>query len=300
MNKRFIGVLIFAFIVATGGGVLTYRSLINRAPAPKAVSPTTQIVVAAHDLELGGVVRDGDVKLADWLGAAPAGATAHPQDVVGRGVMTPIYSQEPVTETRLAPKGSGGGFAATIPQGMRAFPVRVNDIVGVAGFVTPGMRVDVIINGNPPNASGNLGMLARTLMQNVEVLSAGQDFKRDAEGKPVESQVVTLLVTPEQAEKLSLASHQTTIQLVLRNPLDRQTAQAPGSSVAYLFNQGTPKPPEPPASAAPATARPRPPAAPPAVREIDTPAKKEPPFTMEIIMGTQKTPAKFASSGEEK
>ena len=179
---------------------------------------------------------------------------------------------------------------------MRAFAIRVNDIVGtVAGFVTPGMRVDVIINGNPPGGSGALGTQARTMMQNVEVLSAGQDFKRDAEGKPVETQVVTLLVTPEQAEKLSLAANQTTIQLVLRNPLDRQTTQAPGSAVAYLFNQGTPKLPGP--SPAP---RPRPQAAPPVVREIDTPVKKEAPFTMEIIMGTKKSPTKFESSGEEK
>ena len=97
------------------------------------------------------------MKLADWLGAVPTGATTHPQDVVGRGVITPIYSQEPVIETRLAAKGSGGGFASTIPQGMRAFAIRVNDIVGVAGFVTPGMRVDVIINGDPPGGSGALG-----------------------------------------------------------------------------------------------------------------------------------------------
>jgi pilus assembly protein CpaB len=295
MNKRFVGVLIFAFVVATAGGVLTYRSLVNRAPAVKAGPPMTQVVVAARDLEVGGMLRDGDVRLADWPGVVPAGATTRAQDVVGRGVIMAIYSQEPVIETRLAPKGAGGGFAATIPQGMRAFPVRVNDLVGVAGFVTPGMRVDVIINGNSPNGNAALGMLARTLMQNVEVLSAGQDFKHDAEGKPVETQVVTLLVTPEQAEKLSLASHQTTIQLVLRNPLDRQTAQAPGSALAYLFNQGIPKP-----AGALAAPRPRTQAAPPVVREIVTPAKKEAPFTMEIIMGTQKSPTKFGSVGEEK
>jgi len=295
MNKRFVGVLIFAFIVATGGGILTYRSLINRAPVARAAPPMTQIVLAAHDLEVGSVLRDADVKLADWPGGVPPGATTHPQDVVGRGVIMAIFAQEPVIETRLAAKGGGGGFASTIPQGMRAFAVRVNDIVGVAGFVTPGMRVDIIINGNSPGGSGTLGMLARTLMQNVEVLSAGQDFKRDAEGKPMPSQVVTLLVTPEQAERLSLAANQTSIQLVLRNPLDRQTVQAPGSALAYLFNKGAAPPPE----ALPAP-RPRKPAAPPVVRVIATPAKKEPPFTMEIIMGTTKTPAKFANPGEEK
>jgi pilus assembly protein CpaB len=292
MNKRFIGVLIFAFIVATGGGVLTYRSLINRTPEAKAGPPMTQVVLAAHDLEMGSVLREGDVKLADWPGGVPAGATTHAQDVVGRGVLTAIYAQEPVIETRLAPKGAGGGFASTIPQGMRAFAIRVNDIVGVAGFVTPGMRVDIIINGNPPGGNGALGPQARTIMQNMEVLSAGQEFKRDAEGKPLPSQVVTLLVTPEQAEKLSLAANGTTIQLVLRNPLDRQTAPAPGSALAYLFNQQTPKP-------AAVAARPRPPA-PPAVREIPTPPKKEPPFTMEIIMGTKKSPTEFKNAGEEK
>ncbi|MGA3094826.1 MAG: Flp pilus assembly protein CpaB [Bryobacteraceae bacterium] len=292
MNKRFIGVLIFAFIVATGGGVLTYRSLINRTPTAKAGPPMTQVVLAAHDLEVGSVLRDGDVKLTDWPGAVPAGATTRPQDVVGRGVITPIYAQEPVIETRLAPKGAGGGFASTIPQGMRAFAIRVNDIVGVAGFVTPGMRVDVIINGTPPGGSGTLGTLARTVMQNVEVLSAGQEFKHDAEGKPMPSQVVTLLVTPEQAEKLSLAANGTTIQLVLRNPLDRQTAQAPGSALAYLYSGGTPKPA--------AALAPRPPVAPPVVREVATPPKKEPPVTMEIIMGTKKTPTEFKNAGEEK
>jgi pilus assembly protein CpaB len=295
MNKRFVGVLIFAFVVATAGGVLTYRSLVNRAPAVKAGPPMTQVVVAARDLEVGGMLRDGDVRLADWPGVVPAGATTRAQDVVGRGVIMAIYSQEPVIETRLAPKGAGGGFASTIPQGMRAFAVRVNDIVGVAGFVTPGMRVDVIINGNAPGGNAMLGTLARTLMQNVEVLSAGQDFKHDAEGKPMASQVVTLLVTPQQAEKLSLAANQTTIQLVLRNPLDRQVAQAPGSALAYLFNPETPKP-----AGALAAPRPRTQAAPPVVREIVTPAKKEAPFTMEIIMGTQKSPTKFGSAGEEK
>jgi len=298
MNKRFLGVLIFAFIVATAGGVLTYRSLINRAPVARAAPPMTQIVLAAHDLEMGAVLRDQDVKLADWPGAVPPGATIHPQDVVGRGVITAIYSQEPVIESRLAPKGAGGGFASTIPQGMRAFAIRVNDIVGVAGFVTPGMRVDIIINGNAPGGSAALGVLARTIMQNVEVLSAGQEFKHDAEGKPLPSQVVTLLVTPEQAEKLSLAANQTTIQLVLRNPLDRQTAPAPGSALAYLFGKGTPPPSDAPP--APTAARPRKQAALPVVREIPTPVKKEPPFTMEIIMGTKKSATEFKNAGEEK
>jgi pilus assembly protein CpaB len=300
MNKRFIGVLIFAFIVATAGGVLTYRQLIGRAPVAKAAPRMTQVALAAHNLEIGAVLRDTDIQMADWPGTIPAGASAHPQDFVGRGVLTSIYSKEPIIESRLAPKGAGGGLASMIPQGMRAFAVRVNDVVGVAGFVTPGMRVDVVINGNAPGVDGTLGTLARTLMQNVEVLSAGQDIKKDAEGKPMPTQVVTLLVTPEQAEKLSLAANQTTIQLVLRNPIDRQTAQLPGSALRYLFTGGSPKAPETGAAGA---AQPRPRAktlALPVAREVETPRKKDPPPTMEIIMGTKKTEAKFASPAEEK
>ena len=129
-------------------------------------------------------------------------------------------------ESRLAPKGAGGGLAAMIPAGMRAVAMRVNEVVGVAGFVVPGMRVDILISGSPPNSkNADLGSLTKTLLQNIEVLSAGQDFKKDAEGKPISVQVVNVLVTPEQAEQLSLAASQTTIQLVLRNPLDQADIQ---------------------------------------------------------------------------
>jgi pilus assembly protein CpaB len=289
MNKRFFGVLIFAFVIATGGGIITYRSAVGRAPANKPAAPMNQIVVAAHNLEAGAIVRDGDVTLASWSGAIPAGASVQPQDFLGRGVVSAVYAREPMIDSRLAPKGSGGGLASMIPEGMRAFAVRVNDVVGVAGFVTPGMRVDVLINGNSPNGNPQLGTLARTLFQNVEVLSAGQDFKKDAEGKPLVSQVVTLLVTPEQAEKLSLAANQTTIQLVLRNPVDRKVAPAPGSALAYLWT-GVARPLEAPRPAA--APRPVP------IRPPEPP--KPAPFTMKITMGTATSVTKFDNPGEGK
>ena len=105
---------------------------------------------------------------------------------VGRGVVTPIYSGEPVIEKRLAPVGSGGGLAATIPAGMRACAVKVDEVVGVAGFVVPGMHVDVLISGGMPGDVTASGTKVRTLLQNIEVLSAGKNFQRDNEGKPVE------------------------------------------------------------------------------------------------------------------
>ena len=239
MNKRFIGVLIFAFVVAlrASAPALPLADQPGRSRQGGRGRPSRSCWPRTI-WKLGTILSEDDVKLADWPGAVPAGATTRPQDWWAAAYSPPIYAKEPVIESRLAPKGAGGGLAAMIPQGMRAVAVRVNEVVGVAGFVVPGMRVDVLISGNAPGGNGNLGTLTRTLLQNIEVLSAGQDFKKDAEGKPVMVQVVNLLVTPEQAEKLSLASNQTTIQLVLRNPLDRQATKTPGTALAHLFTGG--------------------------------------------------------------
>src|SRR5438270_8538355 len=238
MNKRFVGVLIFAFIVASVASLLLYRLLLNRPQSAKAAPAMAQIVLSARDIEAGTVLKEEDVKLSDWPGSIPLGSTAKTQDVVGRGVITPIFAKEPIIESRLAPKGAGGGLAAMIPPGMRAVPVRVNEVVGVSGFVVAGMRVDVLISGQKPNGDGKLGTLTRTLLQNLEVLSAGTDFKKDPEGKPIQVQVINLLVTPEQAEILSLASAQTQIQLVLRNPMDHELTKTSGTALALLFNGG--------------------------------------------------------------
>src|SRR5690349_11735562 len=134
MNKRFLGVLLFAFVVASVASLLLYR-LLNKPQTTKAAPAATQIVVATRDLELGTVLKETDIALADWGGPPPVGATTHVQDLVGRGVVMTTYAKEPVIESRLAPKGAGGGLAAMIPPGMRAVAIHVNDVVGVAGFV---------------------------------------------------------------------------------------------------------------------------------------------------------------------
>jgi pilus assembly protein CpaB len=303
MNKRFVGVLIFAFVVASVASLLLYRLLLNRPQAAKAAPTTVQIVLATRDIEIGTVLKEEDVKLSDWPGAVPTGSVAKTQDIVGRGVTAPIFAKEPIIESRLAPKGAGGGLAAMIPPGMRAVPVRVNEVVGVAGFVVPGMRIDVLISGSRPSGDAGLGTITRTLLQNLEVLSAGTDFKKDPEGKPVQVQVVNLLVTPEQAELLSLASAQTQIQLVLRNPLDHDVTKTPGTALALLFNGGKLKaeqeaPAAKPRAPRPASAGPKPP-----VVAMAAPApapRKEEPFVMEIISGTKKAEQKFATNGEGK
>ena len=238
------------------------------------------MIAAATDIKLGTVLRDADLTTIEITGTLPKGAILKKENAIGRGVISNLYLGEPVLENRLAAPGSGGGLAATIPQGMRATAVRVNEVVGVAGFVTPGMRVDVLITGNPPGGATAQGSLVRTLLQNIEVLSAGTDIQRDAEGKPLQVQVVNLLVTPAQAEILSLASNETHIQLVLRNPLDNTLNKPPGTATAQLFNESSPPKP---------------------VVAGHTVAKPAPSrvYLVEVFNGSKKSETKFAA-GEEK
>ena len=240
MNKRIMIILLSAFVIAAGCSYLVYRVVGNRlGMEPK----TTQVVVAVSDIKLGSVLRDADLTTTGMATPLPKGVLLKREDAVGRGVISDLYQGEPSMESRLAAVGSGGGLAATIPQGMRACAIKVDDVVGVAGFVTPGMRVDVLISGNPPGPVNVAdGPKVKTLLQDIEVLSAGTDIQKDAEGKPQQVQVVNLLVTPEQAERLSLASNQTTIQLVLRNPLDVKDTHTPGTVVGNLFADVNAKP----------------------------------------------------------
>ncbi len=166
-----------------------------------------------------------------------------------------------------------GDLAATIPQGMRACAVKVDQVVGVAGFVTPGMRVDVLASGNPPNAANSSeGTMTKTILQNIAVLSAGTDIQKDAEGKPQQVQVVNLLVTPEQAQTLSLAASELKIQLVLRNPLDTKVAQVSSMAMGQMFGA---------------------PGLQPHVRR--TPRSTPKVFTIEVINGASSSQEKFKS-----
>jgi pilus assembly protein CpaB len=289
MNQRVSTILLIAFVASAAATYGIYRIVVGRV-SRAGTMPTVQVVQAARTLEIGTLLRDSDLKTAAWVGSAPAGMATKKEALVGRGVVAPIYEGEMVMESRLAPVGAGGGLAATIPSGMRACAVRVNEIVGVAGFVVPGMRVDVLIAGNAPGAQAN-GPQVKTLLQNIEVLSAGQNYQKDGEGKPVVVPVVNLLVTPEQAEVLSLASNETRIQLVLRNPLDTQSAKVTGTGMANLFG-AAPKP------------SPMPRRAPIAVVKEPARAPEKivvlPPYQIEIFNGPQRSEAKFARNLEEK
>jgi pilus assembly protein CpaB len=235
MNKRVMTILLCAFVVAAGCAYLVFRVVGNRIGMTHQQS-TTRVIAAAEDIKLGTILTAGNLTTIEIAGSIPKGALLKAEDAIGRGVISDLYQGEPIVDNRLAPVGSGGGLAATIRQGMRACAVKVDEVVGVAGFVTPGMRVDVLISGNPPGLpNSSEGTEVKTLLQNIEVLSAGTDFQKDAGGKPQQVQVVNLLVSPEQAEVLSLASSQAHIQLVLRNPLDTQIVQIPGTAMSTLF-----------------------------------------------------------------
>src|SRR5579871_2578703 len=134
MNKRLLSVLGFALVISAIASVVLYR-LISTRLGEAARPASIQVAVASRDLEIGALIKEGDLKIVDWSGPQPKAAVLKPSDVVGRGVVATIYEGEPILESRLAPKGAGAGLAATIPVGMRAVAVRVNDVVGVAGFV---------------------------------------------------------------------------------------------------------------------------------------------------------------------
>jgi pilus assembly protein CpaB len=245
MNRKLMVTLLFAFILAAGCSLLVYRILGRRVNAPRPQA-SSSVVAVANDVKLGSILTKKDLTTIQIAGTLPKGAILKEEDAVGRGVVSDLYQGEPVINSRLAAPGSGGGLAATIPPGMRACAVKVDEVVGVAGFVTPGMRVDVLVTGDPPGAPDpKVGTEVKTLLQNIAVLSAGTDIQKDAEGKPQQVRVVNLLVTPEQAEELSLASSHTQIQLVLRNPLDTNTDKVQGSAMANLFSDNKVKLPSP-------------------------------------------------------
>jgi len=277
MNRRLITILLIALVVAGGCTWLVVRLVGVRIATSKPVE-TTRVVAASKDIPLGAVLTSADLTTMSIAGTLPKGAIMKPEDAIGRGAITQIYQGEPILESHLAILGSGGGLAPTIPSGMRACAVRVDEVVGVSGFVTPGMRVDVLVSGNPPGEGASEGVVTKTILQNIQVLSAGTDIQRDATGKAQQVQVVNLLVTPEQAETLSLASNSLKIQLVLRNPLDTQIAKVPQTAMGELFAGSVP-----------------PPSQHTAVKKAPKPVAST--YSIQVINGSKSTEEKFSSPG---
>jgi pilus assembly protein CpaB len=294
MDRRFLTVLgvslVFALVVSSVFYQMTARSSGTTRKAE--VTDMRDLVVTTRPLAVGGQVKPADVKITKIATSAfPKGAYSKVEEVLDRAVISNILMEEPIVEGRLAPKGSGLGLAPTIPLGMRAVTVRVNDVAGVAGFVLPGMRVDVLVTGRPPSGDGDI---TTTCLQNVTVLAAAQTLQADGRGQAINAPTVTLLATPEQAETLTLANSDGHIQLVLRNSGDQEVAKTTGRNIAELYANGgrtVPKPTPAPSSAP----RPRPKpveltaAAPPPPPPPPAAPAPQPPDQVVMIRGTQRT-----------
>jgi pilus assembly protein CpaB len=228
----------FMLVLALTSGVvaalLALRYLRERTTPLMASEPKrANIVLSARSLPVGSVVTERDVKVVSWPGdAVPSGYIRSVKDAVGRGIITPVAENEPLLEAKVSTKDAGGGLPIIIREGMRAVSVRVDEVIGVAGFVLPGTRVDVMLtlDKSPERPQA----ITKTLLQNVQTLAAGQSVTRDKEGKPQTVTVITLLVSPDDAELLALASKEGRLQLALRNMLDTLAVSTTGARADRL------------------------------------------------------------------
>jgi pilus assembly protein CpaB len=258
-----VRVFIVFVLAITAGGVFAFGTYNYVQKIPKTqekAADTTPVAVANADLDIGTEIQKDDVRVVQWPKiAVPANAITDPKEVIGRGVVVPMIQNEPFLPLKLSSKDGGGGLPPAIPPGLRAVSVKVNEVIGVAGYVLPGTRVDVVATVSPTQQPTDT--TSKVILTNVQVLAAGTKIERDTErNKPIAVTVVTLLVDPSESEKLTLAANEGKIQLAMRNPLDKATPVTRGVKPAVLLGavattpravgtvaKQTPPPPSPPA-----------------------------------------------------
>jgi pilus assembly protein CpaB len=232
MNRtRLLMIGVLALTAGVIAALWAYKTLQQRSGIGG--DPGVQVIVAANDLQVGAKITERDIRIINIPAAdLPAGAPRGKNQVLDHGVILPITKGDFILPTKLAGENAGAGLPSLIPPGMRAVSVRVNEVVSVAGFVTPGTRVDVLLTGTP-GASGE--QQTTTVLQNVAVLASGHTLERTATGEAQTTAVITLLVSPDDAQRLTLASSEGHIQLALRNPLDTKQDEVPASNSRGLF-----------------------------------------------------------------
>lgn len=267
----FIALALGAFV-----SFVVYKNLLSKSSGNN--EPGTDVVVAANDIQVGAKLADGDVRSVKVpASVVPPNYYRSKSQTIGRGVILPIQKGEFILPSKLAAENAGSGLPSLIPPGMRAVSMRVNDVVAVAGFVIPGTRVDVLLTGNP---AGSNESQTTTVLENVAVIASGKSLERNAAGEPQTTPVITLLVSPDDAQKLTLASSQGHIQLALRNPVDTKKQDLAAMKATGLYKNVAPPTPAP---------RPRP------VKS----AKAEPPpappsgYKVEVIRGNKVDETKF-------
>ncbi len=280
MNRaRILVVLLVAVLV---GGILSYAvyNFLQNRPVTMVKTPEKNVVVAAGNLPLGTLLKDENLKFVSWPATnLPVGYFERKEDLVARGLVQSVVENEPILEGKLAPKGTGAGLPPIIPEGKRAVSIRTNELIGVAGYVTPGTHVDVVLTATTIGAQEPI---TKIVLQNVEVASAGQIIQKDPEGKPTVVTVVTLFVTPEEAEKVTSAtSSQGQFQLALRRPLDMEEVKTKGIQISQLIRGGaTP-------ATAPVVRAPR------RVPQVISAPPVAPANNIEVIKGDQRSTVKF-------
>jgi pilus assembly protein CpaB len=279
-NKRTAIVVGIAVLLAATASFGIYR-VVSRVSVRSASAPTVEVVVAEHPLPLGTRITRDHVRVVRWPAETQVpGTFSKIDDVVNRGVIVPVAQNEPLTNGKLAALEAGAGLPPSIPPGMRAISVKVNEVVGVAGFVVPGTRVDVIVT---LNGHQNDDSVTRIVVSNVQVLTAGTryDQEKAKDGAPIPSTVVTLLVTPEDGERIALAGAEGQIMLTLRNPLDTAPTATNGVRTAGLFGQAAPPQPKPKLVKSGPARPPQP--------QVVVAAPKPAPYTVEAIRGAKRT-----------
>jgi pilus assembly protein CpaB len=231
-----------ALAVAGVASFMVYRAVQN-IPVREVEVKSYFVAVAARPLPLGTMLASNDVKLVAWPASSPvAGGFSKVEEVTNRGLITAVSENEPITNIKLAPIEAGAGLPPTITAGMRAISVKVNEVIGVAGFVTPGTHVDVMVTLRGDNKDKD--SISRVVVSNVQVLTSGTKFDQDQakDGRAIPSTVVTLLVTPDDAERIALAGTVGQIMLTLRNPLDKEPTETKGARTASLMGAPAPEP----------------------------------------------------------
>lgn len=235
-NKRLILALAAAVVFGLIAAVSVSRYL---ASAQAYTKNLKDVVIARVEIPLGTRIIAEQLTVAQFpRNVAPDGSFEKIDDtLLGRVATTRIAPREPITETRLAPVGSAGGLSSVIPEGYRAMTVKVDDVVGVSGFIMPGTLVDVVVVIQPPEVSSQKEMVSKIVLQNIKVLASGQNIDKPKNEKETERvRAVTLQVTPEQAEKLALASSEGRLQLVMRNSIDQGDEVTPGANKSSLLS----------------------------------------------------------------
>ncbi len=276
--KRLTPPLLMALAVSSVCTLALSRKIAHGA-APIA---TVGYVVPVHAFAAGDVLKADGVQLAQWPENRPVqGAFLKTTDVVGRALLYPVDANQPLTDKLLSAPGAGPGLAARIPEGMRAIALKTDEVMGVAGFLTPGSHIDVLVTYRTDKVPDPRTV---TVLQNAEVLAAGQQVQPDPQGKPSTVSVVTLLLAPQDAERAVLASSQGTIHFVMRSGADHGQSHDQGVGLAQLADPNAPMPVEAPPTPVVIAAKP---AAPPAAPKLQRQS------TVEIFSGDKQSTATF-------